>query len=84
MKIAQALTSGRQDLMPGRKRNQDAKNNNQRAFIGVSMKRQLDKDELGKTQDELCLVAQSPDEIWLRSKLGPDAWNKDSGLLNTR
>nr|GEU91331.1 uncharacterized mitochondrial protein AtMg00810-like [Tanacetum cinerariifolium] len=36
-------------------------------------------DEVEKTKDETCLVAQAPDEICLRINLEPDKWIKDSG-----
>ncbi|GJT55266.1 hypothetical protein Tco_0990320 [Tanacetum coccineum] len=37
------------------------------------------EDEVGKTKDETCLVAQAPDEICLGVNLEPDEWIKDSG-----
>ncbi|GJY51566.1 zf-CCHC domain-containing protein [Tanacetum coccineum] len=40
------------------------KNNNQRAFIGVAWS-DNGEDEVEKTKDETCLVAQAPDEICL-------------------
>ncbi|GJY78936.1 hypothetical protein Tco_0484737 [Tanacetum coccineum] len=38
-----------------------------------------EEDEVGKTKDETCLVAQAPDEICLGVNLEPDEWIKDSG-----
>ncbi|GKC01468.1 copia protein [Tanacetum coccineum] len=54
------------------------KNNDQRAFIGGGW---IDngKDEVEKTRDETCLVAQASDEICLGINLDPDEWIKDSG-----
>ncbi|GJT24059.1 DUF4219 domain-containing protein [Tanacetum coccineum] len=37
------------------------------------------EDEVEKTKDEACLVAQAPDEICLEVNLEPDEWIKDSG-----
>ncbi|GKG33670.1 hypothetical protein Tco_0433829, partial [Tanacetum coccineum] len=37
------------------------------------------EDEVGKTKDETCLVAQAPDEICLGVNLEHDEWIKDSG-----
>ncbi|GJR59504.1 retrovirus-related pol polyprotein from transposon TNT 1-94 [Tanacetum coccineum] len=37
------------------------------------------KDKVGKTKDETCLVAQTPDEICLGVNLEPYEWIKDSG-----
>ncbi|GJY01874.1 retrovirus-related pol polyprotein from transposon TNT 1-94 [Tanacetum coccineum] len=37
------------------------------------------EDEVGKTKDETCLLAQAPDEICLGVNLEPDEWIKDSG-----
>ncbi|GJR26218.1 zf-CCHC domain-containing protein [Tanacetum coccineum] len=54
------------------------KNNDQRAFIGGAWS-DNGKDEVGKTKDETCLVAQAPDEICLGVNLEPDEWIKDSG-----
>nr|GEW63313.1 alpha/beta hydrolases superfamily protein [Tanacetum cinerariifolium] len=54
------------------------KNNDQRAFIrGAS--NDNGEDEVEKTKDETCLVAQAPDEICLGIKLEPNEWIKDSG-----
>ncbi|GJS73432.1 retrovirus-related pol polyprotein from transposon TNT 1-94 [Tanacetum coccineum] len=41
--------------------------------------RQPREDEVEKTKDEACLVAQAPDEICLGVNLEPDEWIKDSG-----
>ncbi|GJS02364.1 hypothetical protein Tco_0318872 [Tanacetum coccineum] len=49
-----------------------------RAFIGGSWSDNRE-DEVGKTKDETCLVAQVPDEICLGINLEPDEWIKDSG-----
>ncbi|GJY88011.1 copia protein [Tanacetum coccineum] len=54
------------------------KNNDQRAFIGGAWSDNRE-DEVGKTKDETCLVAQAPDEICLGVNLEPDEWIKDSG-----
>nr|GEX68000.1 retrovirus-related Pol polyprotein from transposon TNT 1-94 [Tanacetum cinerariifolium] len=37
------------------------------------------EDEVEKTKEETCLVAQAPDEICLGINLKPDEWIKDSG-----
>nr|GEU48610.1 retrovirus-related Pol polyprotein from transposon TNT 1-94 [Tanacetum cinerariifolium] len=37
------------------------------------------ENEMEKTKDETCLVAQAPDEICLGINLEPDEWIKDSG-----
>ncbi|GJT93482.1 hypothetical protein Tco_1082327 [Tanacetum coccineum] len=37
------------------------------------------EDEVEKTKDEACLIAQAPDEICLGVNLEPDEWIKDSG-----
>ncbi|GJU24374.1 zf-CCHC domain-containing protein [Tanacetum coccineum] len=55
------------------------KNNDQRAFIGGSWS-DNGEDEVEKTKDETCLVAQAPDEICLGINLEPDEWIKDSGF----
>ncbi|GKF78084.1 hypothetical protein Tco_0230554, partial [Tanacetum coccineum] len=39
----------------------------------------IGEDEVEKTKDETCLVAQAPDEICLGIILEPDEWIKDSG-----
>ncbi|GJW38116.1 retrovirus-related pol polyprotein from transposon TNT 1-94 [Tanacetum coccineum] len=54
------------------------KNNAQRAFIGGAWS-DKGEDEVEKTKDETCLVAQAPDEICLGINLKPDEWIKDSG-----
>nr|GEV48892.1 retrovirus-related Pol polyprotein from transposon TNT 1-94 [Tanacetum cinerariifolium] len=54
------------------------KNNDQRAFIGGAWS-DNEEDEVEKTKDETCLVAQAPDEICLGINLEPDEWIKDSG-----
>nr|GEX72996.1 retrovirus-related Pol polyprotein from transposon TNT 1-94 [Tanacetum cinerariifolium] len=54
------------------------KNNDQRAFIGGAWS-DNGEDELEKTKDETCLIAQAPDEICLGINLEPDEWIKDSG-----
>ncbi|GJV21717.1 ribonuclease H-like domain-containing protein [Tanacetum coccineum] len=54
------------------------KNNYQRAFIGRAWSDNRE-DEVEKTKDESCLVAQAPDEICLGINLEPDEWIKDSG-----
>ncbi|GKA70884.1 zf-CCHC domain-containing protein [Tanacetum coccineum] len=54
------------------------KNNDQRAFIGGAWS-DNGEDEVEKTKDETCLVAQAPDEICLGINLEPDEWIKDSG-----
>nr|GEV24611.1 gypsy/Ty3 retroelement polyprotein [Tanacetum cinerariifolium] len=54
------------------------KNNDQRVFIGGAWSYN-GKDEVEKTKDEICLVAQAPDEICLGINLEPDEWIKDSG-----
>ncbi|GKB62495.1 putative ribonuclease H-like domain-containing protein [Tanacetum coccineum] len=54
------------------------KNNDQRAFIGGTWS-DNEEDEVEKTKDEACLVAQVPDEISLGVNLEPDEWIKDSG-----
>ncbi|GJW66712.1 putative reverse transcriptase domain-containing protein [Tanacetum coccineum] len=55
-----------------------SKNNDQRAFIGGAWS-DNGEDEVEKTKDETCLVAQAPDEICLGINLEPDEWIKDSG-----
>nr|GEZ94548.1 copia protein [Tanacetum cinerariifolium] len=54
------------------------KNNYQRAFIGEAWSKN-GEDEVEKTRDETCLLAQAPDEICLGINLEPDEWIKDSG-----
>ncbi|GKB72601.1 hypothetical protein Tco_0934013 [Tanacetum coccineum] len=55
-----------------------SKNNDQRAFIGGAWS-DNGEDEVEKTKDETCLVAQAPDEICLGINLESDEWIKDSG-----
>nr|GEV15838.1 reverse transcriptase domain-containing protein [Tanacetum cinerariifolium] len=54
------------------------KNNDQRAFVRGAW---IDngEDEVEKTKDETCLVAQAADEIYLGINLEPDEWIKDNG-----
>nr|GEX38502.1 hypothetical protein [Tanacetum cinerariifolium] len=54
------------------------KNNDQRAFIRGAWS-DNGEDEVKKTKDETCLVAQAPDEICLGINLEPDEWINDSG-----
>ncbi|GJZ76200.1 hypothetical protein Tco_0640665 [Tanacetum coccineum] len=54
------------------------KNNDQRTFIGGAWS-DNGEDEMEKTKDETCFVAQAPDEICLGINLEPDEWIKDSG-----
>nr|GEU54951.1 hypothetical protein [Tanacetum cinerariifolium] len=54
------------------------KNNDQRVFIGGAWS-DNGEDEVEKTKDETCLIAQAPDEICLGINLEPDEWIKDSG-----
>ncbi|GKB97755.1 hypothetical protein Tco_0983892 [Tanacetum coccineum] len=54
------------------------KNNDQKAFIGRAWS-DNGEDEVEKTKDETCLVAQAPDEICLGINLEPDELIKDSG-----
>nr|GEU72831.1 retrovirus-related Pol polyprotein from transposon TNT 1-94 [Tanacetum cinerariifolium] len=54
------------------------KNNDQKSFIGGAWS-DNGEDEVEKTNDETCLVAQAPDEICLGINLDPDEWIKDSG-----
>ncbi|GJQ93780.1 hypothetical protein Tco_0004919 [Tanacetum coccineum] len=60
-----------------RSRRDAAKNNDQRAFIGGAWS-DNGEDEVEKTKDETCLVAQAPDEICLGINLETDEWIKDS------
>ncbi|GKA20329.1 hypothetical protein Tco_0700318 [Tanacetum coccineum] len=53
-------------------------NNDQKAFIGGAWS-DNGEDEVEKTKDKTCLVAQAPDEICLGINLEPDEWIKDSG-----
>ncbi|GJW22052.1 hypothetical protein Tco_0032674 [Tanacetum coccineum] len=45
----------------------------------LALKSDNGEDEMEKTKDETCLVAQAPDEICLGINLEPDEWIKDSG-----
>nr|GEU39246.1 zf-CCHC domain-containing protein/UBN2 domain-containing protein [Tanacetum cinerariifolium] len=54
------------------------KKNDQRAFIGGAWSDNKE-DEVEKTKDETCRVAQAPDEICLRITLELDEWIKDNG-----
>nr|GEV47811.1 retrovirus-related Pol polyprotein from transposon TNT 1-94 [Tanacetum cinerariifolium] len=54
------------------------KNNDQRAFIGGAWS-DKEEDEVEKTKDKTCLVAQAPNEICLGINLEPDERIKDSG-----
>ncbi|GJY41889.1 hypothetical protein Tco_0429159 [Tanacetum coccineum] len=54
------------------------KNNDQKAFIGGAWSDNRE-DEVEKTKDETCLVAQASDEICLGINLEPDEWIKDRG-----
>ncbi|GKA11791.1 hypothetical protein Tco_0691337 [Tanacetum coccineum] len=56
------------------------KNNDQKTCIGGAWS-DNEEDEVEKTKDETCLVAQAPDELCLGIKLEPDEWIKDSGCL---
>ncbi|GKA40452.1 hypothetical protein Tco_0733045 [Tanacetum coccineum] len=58
------------------------KNNDQRAFIRGAWS-DNGEDEVGKTKDKTCLVAQAPDEICLGVNLEPDEWIKDSDASRT-
>ncbi|GJT25556.1 hypothetical protein Tco_0895493 [Tanacetum coccineum] len=55
-----------------------SKNNDQRAFIRGAWS-DNGEDEMEKTKDETCLVAQVSDETCLGINLEPDEWIKDSG-----
>ncbi|GKA72829.1 hypothetical protein Tco_0779045 [Tanacetum coccineum] len=55
-----------------------SRNNNQRAFIGGAWS-DSGEDEEEKNKDEICLVAQAFNEIYLGVNLEPDKWIKDSG-----
>ncbi|GJZ38039.1 hypothetical protein Tco_0584230 [Tanacetum coccineum] len=54
------------------------KNNDQRAFHRRAWSDQ-EKMKVEKTKDEVCLVAQAPDEICLGVNLEPNEWINDSG-----
>nr|GEZ86183.1 hypothetical protein [Tanacetum cinerariifolium] len=53
-------------------------NNDQRAFIGGAWS-DNGENEVEKTKEETCLVAQVPDEICLGINMEPDEWIKDGG-----
>ncbi|GJY74899.1 retrovirus-related pol polyprotein from transposon TNT 1-94 [Tanacetum coccineum] len=53
-------------------------NKDQKAFIGGSWS-DNEKDTEDKTNNETCLMAQSSNEVCLRTCLEPDEWIKDSG-----
>nr|GEU83606.1 retrovirus-related Pol polyprotein from transposon TNT 1-94 [Tanacetum cinerariifolium] len=53
------------------------KNNDQREFIGGAWS-DNGEDDVEKTKDETCLVAQAPDIICLGINLEPNEWIKDS------
>ncbi|GJW74792.1 retrovirus-related pol polyprotein from transposon TNT 1-94 [Tanacetum coccineum] len=55
-----------------------SRNKDQKAFIGGSWS-DSENDVKDKTNDETCLVAQSSNEVCLRTCLEPDEWIKDSG-----
>ncbi|GJZ19610.1 retrovirus-related pol polyprotein from transposon TNT 1-94 [Tanacetum coccineum] len=54
------------------------RNKDQKAFIGGSWS-DSENDVEDKTNDETCLMAQSSNEVCLRTCLEPDEWIKDSG-----
>ncbi|GJR30737.1 retrovirus-related pol polyprotein from transposon TNT 1-94 [Tanacetum coccineum] len=53
-------------------------NKDQKAFIGGSWS-DSENEAKDKTNDETCLMAQSSNEVCLRTSLEPDEWIKDSG-----
>ncbi|GJS82608.1 retrovirus-related pol polyprotein from transposon TNT 1-94 [Tanacetum coccineum] len=55
-----------------------SRNKDQKAFIGGSWS-DSENDAEDKTNDETCLMAQSSNEVCLRTCLEPDEWIKDSG-----
>ncbi|GJY92555.1 zf-CCHC domain-containing protein [Tanacetum coccineum] len=55
-----------------------SRNKDQKAFIGGSWS-DSENDGEDKTNDETCLMAQSSNEVCLRTYLEPDEWIKDSG-----
>ncbi|GKB71647.1 zf-CCHC domain-containing protein [Tanacetum coccineum] len=57
------------------------RNNDQKVFIGGSWS-DSENDAEDKTNDETCLMAQSSNEVCLRTCLEPDEWIKDSGHQN--
>ncbi|GJU92459.1 copia protein [Tanacetum coccineum] len=54
------------------------RNKDQKAFIGGSWS-DSENDTEDKTNNETCLMAQSSNEVCLRTCLEPDEWIKDSG-----
>ncbi|GKC74885.1 hypothetical protein Tco_1120768 [Tanacetum coccineum] len=54
------------------------RSNNQRASVGGAWS-DNGKDEEGNTKDEICLVAQASNEIYIGINLEPEEWIKDSG-----
>ncbi|GJY91883.1 copia protein [Tanacetum coccineum] len=54
------------------------RNKDQKAFIGGSWS-DSENDAEDKTNDETCLMAQSSNEVCLRTCLEPDEWIKDNG-----
>ncbi|GJX56947.1 retrovirus-related pol polyprotein from transposon TNT 1-94 [Tanacetum coccineum] len=55
------------------------RNKDQKAFIGGSWS-DSENNAKDKTNDETCLMAQSSNEVCLRTCLEPDEWIKDSGF----
>ncbi|GKF37503.1 retrovirus-related pol polyprotein from transposon TNT 1-94, partial [Tanacetum coccineum] len=55
-------------------------NKDQKAFIGGSWS-DSENDAEDKTNDETCLMAQSSNEVCLRTCLEPDEWIKDIGCF---
>ncbi|GKB59747.1 alpha/beta hydrolases superfamily protein, partial [Tanacetum coccineum] len=55
-----------------------SRNKDQKAFIGGSWS-DSENDAADKTNDKTCLMAQSLNEVCLRTCLEPDEWIKDSG-----
>ncbi|GJU00653.1 retrovirus-related pol polyprotein from transposon TNT 1-94 [Tanacetum coccineum] len=56
-----------------------SRNKDQKAFIGCSWS-DSENDAEDKTNDETCLMAQSSNEICLRTCMEPDEWFKDNGF----
>nr|GEW29526.1 alpha/beta hydrolases superfamily protein [Tanacetum cinerariifolium] len=54
------------------------RNKDQKVFIGGSWS-DSENDAKDKTNDETCLMAQSSNEVCLRTSLEPDEWIKDTG-----
>ncbi|GJT01887.1 zf-CCHC domain-containing protein [Tanacetum coccineum] len=57
------------------------RNKDQKAFIKGSWS-DSENDAEDKTSDETCLMAQSSNEVCLRTCLEPDEWIKDNSALN--